>query len=122
MYIVHNVYFLGGAVSIHSYEEWSEILRVVRGTIYNGYSKNDYILHLYRASMFQIPIGRIPLFEVEKSNKKKMSKKETKLQEELDKNKQELRVSNVDLTDVAGGHISYRAKLNEVLDAIDFNA
>ena len=107
-------------MSLHSNQEWSKTLSVVRGTVYNGYSKNDYILHLYRASMFKIPIGRIPLFEVEHSDKN--AKIKIELQEELNKYKKELRISNVDLTDVAGGHISYRARLEGVLEAIDFNA
>jgi hypothetical protein len=114
------VYFLGGAVSIHSSKEWAEVLTVVRGTIYNGFSKNDYILHLYRASVYKIPIGRIPLFEID--NPHKMTKAKEKLKKVLEEKREGLRIKNVNLTKVARGHLSYRAQLVNVLEEVQFNA
>mmetsp|Transcript_2766 Transcript_2766/g.2575 ORF Transcript_2766/g.2575 Transcript_2766/m.2575 type:complete len:186 (+) Transcript_2766:584-1141(+) len=90
--IINNVYFLGGAVSIPKYEDWATTLSVARGTITNGFSKFDYILHLYRASMFMIPIGRIPLFEVD--NPHKMTKAKEELEERFKKCREGLRIKN----------------------------
>lgn len=107
-------------MSIHNYQEWADVLGVVRGTIYNGFSKNDYILHLYRASVFKIPIGRIPLFEID--NPHKMTKAKEELKKEMEKYREGLRIKNFDLTQVAKGHLSYRSQLVKVLEAIEFNA
>lgn len=105
---------------MHNYHEWADVLSVVRGTVYNGFSKNDYILHLYRASVYKIPIGRIPLFEID--NPHKMTKVKEKLKKDLSEYSKDLRIKNFNLTKVAGGHISYRSRLVKVLEAIDFNA
>jgi len=92
----------------------------VRGTIYNGFSKNDYILHIYRASVFKIPIGRIPLFEID--NPHKMTKAKEKLKSDMDNYREGLRIKNYDLTNVAKGHLSYRSQLVNVLEKVEFNA
>lgn len=107
-------------MSINKYEEWADVLSVVRGTIINGFSKFDYILHLYRASVFKIPIGRVPLFELD--NPHKMTKAKVILEERFKKCREGLRVKNYNLTKVAKGHLSYRGQLDNIIEAIEFNA
>ena len=116
--IVNNVYFMGGAVGIKSMEKLKNSLTVVRGKIVNGYSKSDYILHLFRACMGKIPIGRIPLFEVE--NPENMTNSKRKKKHRLEMYKQGLRVYNYDLTKVAGGHLTYRENTKEILKMMNY--
>lgn len=70
--------------------------------------------------MFTIPIGRIPLFEVD--NPHKMTKAKKELEKRFQKCREGLRVKNCDLTKVAKGHLSYRSQLVSIIDAIEFNA
>lgn len=120
LYIVNNVYFLGGAIHVDNHNEWADVLKVVRGTIYNGYCKKDYILQLYRAAMFRIPIGLTPLFDVELSENPSEAQLENK--KKMDEHNNGLRIKNIDVTKEAYGHTYYRQNLVEVLKAIDFNA
>jgi len=86
--IVENAILLGGAVSANA-ERVATLKRVVAGQIVNGYSHADWVLaYLYRAAQADLrPIGLGPVEGFE----------------------------NYDLTEVAGGHLGYRAKLEEVL-------
>ena len=118
-HIVNNVYFMGGTVGIKSMEKLKNSLTVVRGKIVNGYSKSDYILHLFRACMGKIPIGRIPLFEIE--NPENMTERKQKKKDRLDMHKQDLRVYNYDVTKVAGGHLAYKDNIKEVLEMMNYD-
>lgn len=116
--IINNVYLMGGAVNSSNFDTWSEILNVVRGTVFNGYSKSDKILHLYALSTSKNSIGRNPLLDLENSE----------LKEEVDKEKSTLfenyktsgRVKNFDVTNEAGGHRNYRDNLKKVLIKMNF--
>ena len=120
MTIVHNVYLLGGAVYIEDPQKWADVFKVARGTINNGYCKNDYILQLYRASIFRMPIGLVPLFDIETGDEPTEAQKEGR--QRLKEVSKEIRVNNFDVTKEAIGHTYYRQQLAQVLEAIDFNA
>ena len=110
---------MGGTVGITNLGKFKDSLTVVRGKIVNGYSKSDYILHLFRACMGKIPIGRIPLFEVE--NPENMTERKQKKKDRLDMHKQDLRVYNYDVTKVAGGHLAYKDNIKEVLEMMNYD-
>lgn len=94
-------------------------MRVVRGTVVHGYSRNDYILHLFRISVGKIAIGRRPLMDVE-GETGKLSNSQKKKKEKLLKCREGIRIINYDLTKIAGGHLDYRDKLENILKAIHF--
>eukprot|EP00345_Euplotes_harpa_P009651 CAMPEP_0168350864 /NCGR_PEP_ID=MMETSP0213-20121227/21443_1 /TAXON_ID=151035 /ORGANISM="Euplotes harpa, Strain FSP1.4" /LENGTH=337 /DNA_ID=CAMNT_0008361433 /DNA_START=564 /DNA_END=1575 /DNA_ORIENTATION=+ len=66
--IIHNVYFIIGAVDSSDRGKWAQVLSVVRGTVYNYYSAGEKGLHLFRTVTFKTPIGIIPLLEAEPSS------------------------------------------------------
>lgn len=118
--IIHNVYFLGGAVSVEDGNDWANTLSIVNGTVYNGYCKKDYILQIYRATIFKYPIGLGPIFDTEeKDPEDKLEKKNSskRLNSEVHKS---INIKNIDVTNEATGHLQYRKKMTEVLEAIDF--
>jgi len=113
--IINNVYFLGGAVNVHKDEEWAETLQIPRGSIYNGYCTKDYILLLYKASMFKQPIGLGPLFILNK-----VTDKNKDIHSRYEKIKKDVRINNVDVTSEAYGHVFYRSRMDRVLDKMEF--
>ena len=107
---------MGAAVSVDSIEDWASTLSVVWGKITNAYCKKDYILQLYRATIFKNPIGLYPLFLLENP-----SEKELELFSKYEKCKENLRIINKNVTKEAHGHTYYRDRLHDVIEAIDFN-
>ena len=71
--------------------------------------------------MHKIPIGRMPIFEVQGIGLKKLTESRRKKKHRLEAYKQGLRVKNYDLTTIAGGHLSYRQNLQKVLETIEFS-
>ena len=118
--LVHNVYLLGGAVSAWNVSEWEKSLKAVNGTVHNGYCTTDYILQLFRATMFEYPIGLGPIFESGEKVEKDMSEKEKRVKDQFLKLKKKVRVKNYDVTDEARGHLSYRSNLKEIVEAVEF--
>lgn len=113
------MYFLGGAVNSEKPASWNKILNVARGTIYNGYCKNDYILMLYKYSMFKTPLGLGPLLDIEQEEEPKNDNLAP--DDEQDEQKIDVNVMNLDVTEEAHGHIYYRTNLKSVLEAMDFH-
>jgi uncharacterized tellurite resistance protein B-like protein len=91
---VENVVLLGGAVGADECE-WEKIAHAVPGAFVNGYSENDWVLGaLYRvAELGEHPLG---LRAVDAES-----------------------VTNIDLTEIAGGHLSYREAMSEVFSEIE---
>jgi len=93
--IVDSVYLLGSPVEsdpIH----WTKIRAMTSGRVINGYCKTDWILSfLFRASSISNHIAGLQPVEVEG-------------------------VENIDLTDIVGGHLEYKDKLEEILEYIGF--
>ena len=89
---VHNVYFLGGAVSIDS--DWPICQKAVAGKIFNCYSTKDWVLKfLYQPIVRKKPVG---INEIPDA-------------------------INFNVTEEAGGHTQYKDHLVAVLDKINYN-
>jgi pimeloyl-ACP methyl ester carboxylesterase len=89
--IVEDVYLLGAPVT-GSVSEWAQVCRVVGGRLVNGYSSSDWLLaFLYRTMSAQLFIaGTGPVTGA----------------------------VNFDLTHIVKGHMDYRHKLRECLEAV----
>lgn len=118
--IIHNVYFLGGAVSAEDGDDWANTLSIVNGTVYNGYCKKDYILQIYRATIFKYPIGLGPIFDLSEEDIEEMPKKKKSKQMFNTEVHKSISIKNIDVTDESIGHTYYRQQMTEVLKAIDF--
>ena len=90
--IVHNVYFIGGAVNSSDHNKWAKVLSVVRGTVYNYYSHGDKSLYAYKTVTQNSPIGMKALLTI-KNEKNNMKEKER-----VDRLRDGLRIVNVDTT------------------------
>jgi hypothetical protein len=122
--IVNNVYFLGGAVNSSNHKTWSNILSVVRGEVVNGYCKSDYILYLYKCTVFKTPLGLCPLLEMkEKHEEEKISKSGKKDEKPSNFELQTIlnKIRNWDVTVEAYGHLFYRGNLKQILEKIEFS-
>mmetsp|Transcript_17101 Transcript_17101/g.15064 ORF Transcript_17101/g.15064 Transcript_17101/m.15064 type:complete len:581 (-) Transcript_17101:19-1761(-) len=88
--IIQNVYFIEAAVDSSDPEKLAKILSVVRGTVYNYYSKGNKILHLFKTVTSCSPIGIQPLLKVKNgtNNEEERAK--------IDKLRNSLRIVNVD--------------------------
>lgn len=95
--IVQEVYLLGATVTAPT-KTWRDVRGIVAGRFVNGYCKKDWILgYLYRATTGGLrtvaglsPVDSVPDLE------------------------------NVDLTDIVVGHMSYRAQMPVILEALGF--
>ncbi|CAI2383180.1 unnamed protein product [Moneuplotes crassus] len=117
-YIINNVYLLGGAVSVESPKEWEQALSVVNGITQNCYCTNDYILQLYRATMFKYPIGLGPILESEVEEISPENSEQA--QDILNEETRSMRLENHDVTDEAVGHLLYRQNIDKILEKINF--
>jgi hypothetical protein len=98
--IIHEVLLMGGVANIQHFNEYGNIHTVVAGDIINVYSKSDSILSTILPITHRVKIKPMGL------NEKKMNFS---------------KYVNYDATELIGGHLWYRAKLDEVMHAIDFN-
>jgi hypothetical protein len=91
--IVSEVILLGGAFSA-SEDRWQSVRSVVSGRLVNAYCKNDYVLrYLYRAAEWERQIaGLLPAGTAG--------------------------VEDIDLTEVAQGHLGYRRHLQRIMARI----
>lgn len=88
-----DVFLLGGAASLSNPTKWESQLEVVGGRVVNCYSKKDWVLQSLTVSEKKNPIGLHPILLPRKGPA----------------------VENFDVTDIAGGHLGYRAVLPQLI-------
>ena len=116
--IIHNVYFIRGAVAVGSGKQWAKILQVVQGTVYNYYCSGDKILYLFKTIVMKTPIGITPLLDIEYGEK--MSEKEVKRGEKFRKLRSDIRVVNVDANKPTPELKKYKDEFAKTLAAVHF--
>lgn len=116
--IIHNVYFIRGAVAVGSGKQWAKILQVVQGTVYNYYCSGDKVLYLFKTIVMKTPIGITPLLDIEYGEK--MSEKEVKRGEKFRKLRSDIRVVNVDANKPTPELKKYKDEFTKTLAAVHF--
>jgi hypothetical protein len=94
---VKDVYLLGGTIDGADIEGWEKAARAVDGNIYNCYSSNDTVLKYLcqPANLFLTkPIGLGPI------------------------EYQDIKIKNIDVSDLVSSHMEYKDKFGEILDII----
>lgn len=117
--IINNVVFLGGAAVISN--DYKKIFdRVVKRKIINCYSKEDNILKIFKLNngLIDEPIGSDKI-DFKDNNENNVKNSFCLL--DVDKNDEENKVENFDLSYLKLGHLKYRAQLDEIFKIIKFD-
>lgn len=92
--IIENVYLIGAPVSSEK-ERWQPLKRIVAGRLVNAYSKSDWVLGLvHRVTSMSADIAGLEAIDCEG-------------------------IENIDLTELIGGHLNQRSKLDVILEYLE---
>ena len=114
--IINNVVFLGGAAVISN--DYKKIFdKVVHRKIINCYSKEDNILKIFKLNngLIEQPIGSE---RIEFKNNNENNVKNSFCLLDNDKNEEENKLENIDLSYLKLGHLKYRDQLDKIFNII----
>lgn len=116
--IIHNVYFMKGAVSSGNSKQWSKVLSVVKGTVYNQYSAGDKALYMFKTVTFSTPIGISPLLDIEETDD--MSKNQKIQYDKYENLKKDIRVKNINCARLPTDSQCEETAFSQTLNSVNF--